>query len=161
MFIYFVTFSVLCSSPFPGNSQHLFSLLTATICLADIFMELLQPQLFPLCQLGATCELRAAFPLGHHFSVQSLRFCNSSQLSIIFNTQMTCIMTKPCHFTVYSFPIHEWVCKQSAHTSCWSASTTGPDHELLLSVSCFINSFLFYSSRDLSIYTLTFLKSLW
>lgn len=112
MFIYFVTFSVLCSSPFPGNSQHLFSLLTATICLADIFMELLQPHLFPLCQLGPTCELRAAFPLGHHFSVQSLRFCNSSQLLIIFNTQMTCIMTKPCHFTVYSFQfMNEFVSK--------------------------------------------------
>lgn len=76
-----------------------------------------------------------------------------------------CIMTKPCHFTVYSFPLHEWVCKKIAHTSrghhCWSASSTRPDPELPLSVSSFFNSFLFYSSRDLSIYALTFLKSLW
>lgn len=91
------------------------------------------------------------------------------QSFIIFNhlyyPEDFCIMTKPCHFTVYSFPVNEWVCKQTAHTSrghhCCSASTTRPDHELPLSVSCFFNSFLFNSSRDLSIYALTFLKSLW
>lgn len=75
-------------------------------------------------------------------------------------------MTKPCHFTVYSFPVHEWVCKQTAHTSrghhCWSASTTRPDHELPLSVSWFflILSFLIHPGT-FPFTPWLFLKSLW
>lgn len=76
-------------------------------------------------------------------------------------------MTKPCHFTVYSFPVQEWVCKQTAHTSrehhCWSASTIRPDHELPLSVSCFfflIHSFLIHPGT-FPFTPWLFLKSLW
>lgn len=59
-------------------------------------------------QLRATCDLRAAFPIVHHFTVQSLRLCNSSQSILIFNIQSSFVswLNLVTSLFVYSFPAH-------------------------------------------------------
>lgn len=127
---------------------------------------LLQPQLFPLGQLRATCDLRAAFPLGHHFSIQSQRFFNSSQFLIIFNTQSTFVSWLnliTSLFTPFQF-MNGLVSEQHTPPGDTTADQPLPQDLTMSSHSLFpvfFYSFLFYSSRDLSIYALTFLKSLW
>lgn len=54
-----------------------------------------------------------------------------------------------------------FVSKQPIPPGDTTADQPLPQDLTMSSVSCFFNSFLFYSSRDLSIYALTFLKSLW
>lgn len=67
-------------------------------------------------QLRATCDLRAAFPLVHHFTVQSLRLCNSSQSVLIFNIQSSFVswLNLVTSLFVYSFPAHVWVCQANS-----------------------------------------------
>lgn len=138
------TFSVLFSVPFLLIPNIWFALLTATKCLADVFMELNYSPKFSLVagngQLRATCELRAAFPLVHHFTVQSLRFSSSSQSILIFNTQSSFVSWLNLVTSLFTpFQLMYEFAEQTSHISrghqCWSTSTTRPDHELPLSVS--------------------------
>lgn len=140
-----------------------FTLLAVTKCLANVFMELSIPA--PSCQswpVMATCELRVAFPRVHH---QPLRFGNSLQSILIFNTQNSFVSCTNLLTSLFTpFQLRDGFAEQTAHISrghhCSSTSTTRPGHALPLSVFCFY-SFPFYSSRDLPIHALTFLKSLW
>lgn len=122
----------------------LFALLTATIRLADIFIEL---KIYNFCYSPSFSLLPAQSYMWAEgcFPPRASSLCPITEILQFFSVfnhlyypENFCIMTKPCHFTVYSFPVHErFVSKQHIHPGDITAAKPLPQDLTMSSHSLF------------------------